>query len=108
MTSAPTSGVRVLDRSTQSIVTWHNGTSVVLWEWATDKDTYCGVNGDSYVWEVLWYAGGTVHRGVLGDWWLATGSYSDWSVFTDYAGELKYDNAGSSSGTCDVFNPGGW
>lgn len=112
ITSAPTSGVHVLDRSTNSVVTWHNGTTVALLVWATDLGSSCGVNGDHYVWAVGWYASGTSHWGVLGDWWLSTGSVSDWNGYTDSWGNLgnAAHDRGSGSGTCDQFNPApdGW
>jgi len=109
ITGAPSTGIHVLDRSNGTTVTWYNGTSVALWEWAVDAGSSCGVNGDHYVWDVWWYAGGTRHGGVLGDWWLATGSVSDWNGFTDswgHLGDVLHD-AGSSSGTCNYFSPGG-
>lgn len=112
VTGAPSTGIRVLDRSTGTVVTWYNGTSVVLWSWAVDTGSSCGVNGDHYVWAVEWYGSGSVHWGVLGDWWLATGSVSNWNSFTDdrgHLGDANHDD-GSGSGTCDKFNPApyGW
>jgi hypothetical protein len=112
VTGAPSTGVHVLDRTTGTVVTWYNGTSVALWEWAVDTGSSCGVNGDHYVWDVWWSAGGAWHWGVLGDWWLATGSVSDWNGYTDSWGNLgnATHDAGSGSGTCDKFNPApyGW
>ncbi|MEO6501577.1 MAG: hypothetical protein ABIQ09_06665 [Jatrophihabitantaceae bacterium] len=110
--NAPTSGIRVLDRTTGNVVTWYNGTTVALYHWAVDTGSSCGVNGDHYVWAVKWYASGYTHWGVLGDWWLATGSVSDWNGYTDSWGNLgnyAHDD-GSGSGTCDKFNPAplGW
>ena len=104
---APSTGIQVLDRTTKTVVTWYNGTSVALWEWAIDTGSSCGVNGDHYVWDVWWMAGGQEHWGVLGDWWLATGSYADWSNYTDRWGSLSNDThyAGTGSGTCNYFNP---
>lgn len=112
ITGAPSSGIHVLDRQTGTVVTWTNGTSVALWQWAVDTGSSCGVNGDQYVWAVRWYSGGSKHWGVLGDWWLATGAVSDWNGYTDHWGNLgnAAHDAGSGSGTCDRFTPApsGW
>lgn len=109
--NTPSSGVHVLDRSTGTIVTWHDGTSVVLFEWAIDDGTSCGVNNDNYVWLVYWYSGGSTHWGVLGDWWLATGVWSDWSGYTDSWGTLgnSAHYRGHGQGACTYFAPyAGW
>lgn len=111
VTSAPSTGIHVLDRTTGTVLTWYNGTNVALYSWAVDTGSSCGVNGDQYVWAVQWSMSGTLHWAVLGDWWLSTGSYSDWSGYTDGWGTLgdSLHNEGSGSGTCNVFNPsGGW
>src|SRR3954468_24275395 len=104
---APSTGIHVLDRSNGAVVTWYNGTSVALEKWAWDLGTSCGVNGDNYVWAVGWYAGGTDRWGVLGDWWLDTGSSSEWGNWGDTWGALSngYHYAGNGSGTCNNFNP---
>lgn len=112
VTGAPATGVHVLDRTTGTVVTWYNGTSVALHVWAVDTGSQCGVNGDHYVWGVLWQASGFQHFGVLGDWWLNTGSVSDWNGVTDswgHLGDANHDD-GSGSGTCNVFTPApyGW
>jgi hypothetical protein len=105
-----TNGVHVLDRSTGNVVTWQNGTSVALLQWAVDPGGSCGVNGDVYVWKVGWFSGGTTHWGVLGDWYLDTGAWSDWRFEYDSWGYLETSPhyAGSGSGTCNVFNPSNW
>ena len=112
ITNAPATGIRVLDRTTGTTVTWYNGTSVALYAWAVDLGSSCGVNGDHYVWGVEWYASGFTHFGVLGDWWLATGAVSNWNGFTDSWGNLGNSNHddGSGSGTCNNFTPApyGW
>ncbi|MEO6501090.1 MAG: hypothetical protein ABIQ09_04180 [Jatrophihabitantaceae bacterium] len=112
ITNAPSTGVRVWDRTTGTVVTWYNGTSVALYGWATDTGSSCGVNGDHYVWGVQWYASGFIHFGVLGDWWVATGAVSDWNGYTDSWGTLgnSAHNNGSGSGTCNTFfpTPGNW
>lgn len=108
--AAPSTGIHVLDRATGYVVTWYNGTSVVLSKWAWDNGSSCGVNGDHYVWKVAWYSGGRSHWGVLGDWWLDTGSASEWSDWTDSRGRLGDQYAGSGSGACNSFTPtpNGW
>jgi len=112
VTGAPSTGIHVLDRTTGTVVTWYNGTTVALWAWAVDTGSSCGVNGDQYVWGVEWYASGFTHFGVLGDWWLATGAVSDWNGYTDSRGHLGDSNHddGSGSGTCNTFTPApaGW
>lgn len=112
ITGASSSGIHVYDRTAGTTVTWYNGTNVALYGWAVDTGSSCGVNGDHYVWGVQWYASGYRHFGVLGDWWLATGTVSNWNGYTDSWGNLggySHDN-GAGSGTCNNFTPGpaGW
>ncbi|WP_157574549.1 hypothetical protein [Jiangella muralis] len=103
VTSAPASGVRVLDRSNGSTVTFYNGTSVYLQNWYLDSSGLCGVNGDPYVWAVGWMdSGGNRHSAYIGDWYLSTGSASYWASYRHPQGGTLNDRyAGSWSGACN-------
>ncbi|MFB4296661.1 hypothetical protein [Actinomadura sp. NTSP31] len=49
ITSAPASGVQVLDRDFNVVVTLHNGDNVAIDSWGKDTSGLCGVGGDPYV-----------------------------------------------------------
>lgn len=70
--------VTVYDRVDGVNVTWQANTSVGLGYYSWDFDQHCGTHGDGYVWSVAWYAGGHGHWAVIGDWWLRTGTPSEW------------------------------
>lgn len=107
ITSAP-GGVWVLDRAANKGVKMANGTSVVLGFWWTDTSGLCGINGDSFVWQVVWYDGaGRQHYGVIGDYYLATGSYENWKNFSSAVGGRLGDRGhGPGRGPCTVFPNG--
>ncbi|MEU4679128.1 hypothetical protein [Micromonospora sp. NPDC023737] len=102
--NAPATGIKVLDRDTATIYTFYDGYSVALEQWYKDKDGKCAVNGNPYVWQVSWYNNG-VHSGYLGDYYLNTGTVSNWSSYTDSWGTLGNDlhNGGVGTGTCVDF-----
>lgn len=88
VTSAPASGVQVYDRARGHVDTLHNGDSVVLLAWNLDDYGLCGINGDPYVWKVGWVSRGVTHWGMIGDYYLSTGSYATWSAARDSFGRL--------------------
>lgn len=105
---APDGGVKVLDRTTNTAVTWRNGTSVWLGWWYRDRETpgKCGVGGDPYVWKVYWLdSSGHRHEAFIGDYYLATGSVSQWGNWPTANGGNYFDDrfAGWGEGTCNVF-----
>lgn len=105
ITSAPASGVWVRDRVSGANYLWHNGYRVGLNSWAIDTSRRCGVGGDRYVWLVEWGdSSGGWHEAWIGDYYLLTGSYSDWSVKDNYqAGTMADEYRGHGTGTCDRF-----
>ena len=107
ITGAPASGVQVLDRDHDSVWTLRNGNSVVLLGWGVDQYGRCGINGDAYVWHIGWYANGSFHSGMIGDYYLATGSAATWGAFTDSFGRLDndahYAGRAAASATCDFI-----
>ncbi|WP_157574553.1 hypothetical protein [Jiangella muralis] len=97
ITSAPASGVRVLDRSTGRNVTLYNGNSVFLGAWFVDNAGLCGVNGDPYVWRIWWMDGsGGQHHAYIGDWYLSTGSASYWASYPHPRGGTLNDRYGGN------------
>lgn len=105
ITSAPSTGVEVLDRYNGTRVRLYNGNSVVLHKWKIDDSGLCGVHGDKYVWTVLWTNASGRHWAVIGDYYLATGAVSNWNDFTDAYGNLGnyWHYKGHGSGACNVF-----
>lgn len=104
--NAPSSGVRVYDRTWGRVVTLSNGNSVHLRYWSIDTSGRCGVHGDSYVWSIYWSAGGGGHHAYIGDWYLATGTSAQWASYPDaWGGILNDQYEGKGSGTCDVYLP---
>jgi hypothetical protein len=99
---APSGGVRVLDRVTGQVYTLHNGNSVALDRWYTDTSGRCGVHGNSYVWSIIW-SNNERHQAFIGDYYLNTGTVSNWSTFSDSWGPLGEQYGGRGSGTCDIF-----
>ncbi|WP_053203743.1 hypothetical protein [Jiangella muralis] len=104
ITSAPASGVRVLDRTTGQNVTLYNGNSVFLNWWWVDSSGQCGINGDPYVWQIWWAdRSGRRHHGYIGDWYLATGGVGTWKPFPRPGGGTLDDigGVGSWTGPCN-------
>ncbi|WP_157574551.1 hypothetical protein [Jiangella muralis] len=103
ITSAPASGVRVLNRITGQNVTLYNGTSVFVTNWYLDSSGLCGVNGDPYVWRIGWQtSSGAFHHAYIGDWYLSTGSSSSWASYPHpQGGTLNGRYGGSWSGACN-------
>ncbi len=91
ITSAPAHGVQVKDRNSGYIYTLHNGDSVVLASYNVDDYGLCAINGDPFVWKIGWVSQGRRHLAVIGDWYLATGSFATWRKATDSWGRM--DNA---------------
>ncbi|MFF3869599.1 hypothetical protein [Micromonospora sp. NPDC001898] len=100
--NAPAGGVQVLDRNNNTIYRLYNGDSITLKVWFTDTIGLCGVNGNPYVWAIEWANNGR-HEAYIGDYYLNTGTYSNWSTFTDSWGTLGSQGAGSGSGYCNTF-----
>lgn len=88
ITGAPASGVQVYDRNLGHVDTLYNGDSVVLLAWNIDDYGLCGIDGDPYVWKVGWVSGGYRHWGMIGDYYLATGSFSTWRAARDSFGRM--------------------
>jgi hypothetical protein len=98
--------VQVKDRYSGYIYTLYNGDSVVLASFNVDEYGLCGVNGDRTVWKVGWVSGGRTHLAVIGDYYLATGSFSTWRYATDSWGRMDNDyhripGNTNSPATCD-------
>lgn len=108
--AAGPSGVNVLDRTTGTVINWHNNTTVGMGWWTYDTGSLCGVNGDSYVWSVKWIgAYGVIHWAVIGDWYLYTGNANDWGPQpANSSGTLHYNPdkqaASYGSGYCNGPN----
>lgn len=108
ITSAPAGGVEVYDRTQGQNVRLYNGNSVVLETWHIDSSGLCGVHGDKFVWTVQWLNGSGGHFAVIGDYYLATGSESNWKSFHDGYGPLGDNSRHGMDGstTCDRFPSG--
>jgi hypothetical protein len=107
ITNAPASGVQVLDRSYNKVVTLYNGNTVYLGYWLIDQSGRCGINGDPYVW-VIWWRSPTsaAHWAYIGDWYLATGSASTWKPFPLKPNDPRIwgnEGGGTVSGACNVI-----
>lgn len=94
----------MLDQVSSDIYTLHNGNSIVLHCRHKDTSGLCGVGGDPYVWVVGRQNAG-YHYAYIGDYYLNTGSVSNWNNYPDLGGHLGDEDhyAGPGSGTCDVF-----
>jgi len=108
VTSAPSSGVAVKDRASGRTFRLYNGNSVVLLGWGVDPYGLCGVNGDPYVWRIGWVDSAGYHRhAMIGDYYLATGTYSTWRLYSDSFGPLGNDEhwmeGVSNGGYCDTI-----
>lgn len=110
ITGAPASGVQVLDNTSNRITTLYNGDTVYLNHWSRDRTGLCGVNGDSYVWNIGWIStSGGFRSAFIGDYYLATGSVDTWYWFRV---DPRYDQVlgdydqGWGGGTCDVYPHG--
>lgn len=107
ITSAPASGVQVFDQENYRTITLHNGDNVALYKWAKDTSGECGVGGDAYVWWIEWNDG-MPSSGYIGDYYLNTGSVSNWNGYPDPSpligtlGDYKHF-LGTGSGACNVF-----
>ncbi|WP_069109396.1 hypothetical protein [Jiangella alba] len=97
ITSAPASGVRVLDRGTGREVTLYNGNSVYVTNWYLDSSGLCGINGDRYVWRIGWQKpSGGFGTAYIGDWYLSTGSASTWAAYPHPRGGTLNDRYGGT------------
>ncbi|MFJ3222954.1 hypothetical protein ACIPJS_06265 [Streptomyces sp. NPDC086783] len=96
-------GLQVYDRTAKKVVTWQNGTSVMLLSWSVDNSRQCG-SKDPVVWSVGWASGGTWHWGVIGAQWTAIAYTNTWRSFEDQRHRtLEQYWVGYGQGPCPTY-----